>query len=156
MAGWAGSSIRKDENGTRVFGRQRPVTHPRTRLYTGLNEQGLEALAGHQNVASEFDFDKKALDETLGRTRRIYQLCLVDSAEDGKRSLQGGVSASDALMIVGSCNAEGGLAVETTVDWLAARRGHELLKRSVIVLNDAHRSRTRSSSAMSMRRWVSG
>ena len=46
---------------------------------------------------------------------------------------------SDALMVVGSCNVDGGLAVETTLDWLAARNGHELLKRSVIVLNDAYR-----------------
>ena len=118
----------------------RPVTHPRTRLYTGLNAQGLEALASHQNVASEFDFDKKALDETLGRTRRIYQLCLVDSAEMENDVFKAVLSASDALMIVGSCNAAGLLAVETTVEWLAARRGHELLQRSVIVLNDTHRS----------------
>ena len=29
--------------------------------------------------------------------------------------------------------------METTIDWLAARNGHELLKRSVVVLNDAYR-----------------
>ena len=37
------------------------VTHPKTRLYTGLNEQGLEVLASHQNVASEFTFDKASV-----------------------------------------------------------------------------------------------
>ena len=119
---------------------RRPVTHPRTRLYTGVNAQGLEVLASHQNVASEFEFDKKALDETLGRTRRIYQLCLVDTAEMQNDVFKAVLSASDALMIVGSCNAAGLRAVETTVEWLAARRGHELLQRSVIVLNDAGRS----------------
>ena len=119
---------------------RRPVTHPRTRLYTGVNAQGLEVLASHQNVASEFEFDKKALDETLGRTRRIYQLCLVDTAEMQNDVFKAVLSAADALMIVGSCNAAGLRAVETTVEWLAARRGHELLQRSVIVLNDAGRS----------------
>ena len=117
------------------------VTHPKTRLYTGLNKQGLEVLAGHQNVASEFTFDTATFFDTISRTRRIYQLCLVDCAEKMHHEVFKAVlSASDALMIVGTCTAEGGLAVEKTVDWLAARRGHELLKRSVIVLNDAHRS----------------
>ena len=48
-----------------------------------------------------------------------------------------GVRCADDRWIMQRC---GWLAVETTVEWLAARRGHELLKRSVIVLNDAHRS----------------
>ena len=116
------------------------VTHPLTRHYTGANGQGLEVLASHQNVASEFDFDDSALFATLGRTRRIFQLCLVDSADIEKDVFKAVLSTSDALMIVGSCNAAGLLAVEKTVDWLAARRGHDLLERSVIVLNDSQRS----------------
>ena len=111
--------------------------YPMTRQYTGKNDQGLEVLASHQNVASEFQFDKAALFATLGRTRRIYQLCLVDSAQMETEVFKSVLSTSDALMIVGSCNAAGLLAVETSVEWLAARRGHELLKRSVIVLNDS-------------------
>ena len=120
---------------------QDAVTHPKTRLYTGLNAQGLEVLAGHQNVASEFTFDAQTFFDTISRLRRIYQLSLVDcTAQTDHDVFKAVLSASDALMIVGSCTATGGLAVEKTVDWLAARRGHELLKRSVIVLNDVHRS----------------
>ncbi|OBJ91075.1 MinD/ParA family ATP-binding protein [Mycobacterium asiaticum] len=116
------------------------LTHPKTRLYTGINDQGLEVLGGHQNVASEFTLDQHSFFDTISRTRSVYQLCLVDCAEIEGDLFKAVLSSSDALMIVGSCTAEGGLALEKTVDWLAARRGHELLNRSVIVLNDAHRS----------------
>jgi MinD-like ATPase involved in chromosome partitioning or flagellar assembly len=78
---------------------------------------------------------------TVSRTRRFYQLALIDCGAEIEHPMFPAVlSASDALMIVGSCSVEGGLAVETTIDWLAARNGHELLKRSVVVLNDAYRS----------------
>lgn len=118
------------------------LTHPKTRRYTGRNKERLEVLGNHQNVASEFVFDKEAFFDTISRTRRIYQLCLVDCAAMKGDVFKAVLSSSDALMIVGSCTADGGLMVEKSVDWLAARRGHELLKRSVIVLNDAHRSAT--------------
>ena len=79
--------------------------------------------------------------DTVSRTRRFYQLVLIDCGAEIEHSVIPAVlSASDALMIVGSCSVEGGLAVETTIDWLAARNGHELLKRSVVVLNDSYRS----------------
>jgi MinD-like ATPase involved in chromosome partitioning or flagellar assembly len=45
----------------------------------------------------------------------------------------------DALMIVASTTAKGALSAQKTIDWLAARNGHELLKRSVLVVNDVHR-----------------
>lgn len=118
------------------------LTHPKTRAYTGRNRERLEVLGSYQNVASEFGFDERAFFDTISRTRRIYQLALVDCAAMKGDVFKAVLSSSDALMIVGSCTADGGLMVEKTVNWLAARRGHELLKRSVIVLNDANRSAT--------------
>lgn len=118
------------------------LTHPKTRSYTGRNRERLEVLASHQNVASEFAFDEQAFFDTISRTRRIYQLALVDCAAMKGDVFKAVLSSSDALMILGSCTVDGGLMIEKTVNWLAARRGHELLKRSVIVLNDANRSAT--------------
>ncbi|OBJ89259.1 hypothetical protein A9W97_14555 [Mycobacterium gordonae] len=118
------------------------LTHPKTRPYTGCNRERLEVLASHQNVASEFAFDEQAFFETISRTRRIYQLALVDCAAMKGDVFKAVLSSSDALMILGSCTIDGGLMIEQTVNWLAARRGHELLKRSVIVLNDANHSAT--------------
>ena len=116
------------------------VDYPKARFFTGRNKQGLEVLAGNQNVANPMALDAKTFTATISRSRRFYQLALIDcGAEIEHAVIPAVLSASDALMIVGSCSVEGGLAVETTIDWLAARNGHELLKRSVVVLNDAYR-----------------
>ena len=115
------------------------VDYPKARHFTGQNKQGLEVLAGNQNVANPMDLDATTFFDTVTLTRRFYQLAVVDCGADVETEFFKAVlSVSDALMIIGSCTAEGGLAIETTVDWLAARNGHELLKRSVIVLNDTH------------------
>jgi MinD-like ATPase involved in chromosome partitioning or flagellar assembly len=117
------------------------IDYPRARYYTGQNKQGLEVLAGNQNVANPMALEARTFTDALSRARRFYQLALIDcGAEIEHPVIPAVLSASDALMIVGSCSVEGGLAVETTIDWLAARNGHELLKRSVVVLNDCYRS----------------
>jgi MinD-like ATPase involved in chromosome partitioning or flagellar assembly len=121
------------------------VDYPRARFYTGQNKQGLEVLAGNQNVANPLAFEARTFTGTVSRTRRFYQLALIDcGAEIEHPVIPAVLSASDALMIVGSCSVEGGLAVETTIDWLAARNGQDLLKRSVLVLNDSYRSANRN------------
>jgi MinD-like ATPase involved in chromosome partitioning or flagellar assembly len=121
------------------------VDYPRARSYTGQNRQGLEVLAGNQNVANPMALEARTFTDTVSRTRRFYQLALIDCGSEIEHPATPAVlSASDALMIVGSCSVEGGLAIETTIDWLAARNGHELLKRSVIVLNDSYRSADRN------------
>jgi MinD-like ATPase involved in chromosome partitioning or flagellar assembly len=121
------------------------VDYPRARFYTGQNKQGLEVLAGNQNVANPMALEARTFTDTVSRTRRFYQLALIDcGAEIEHPVIPAVLSASDALMIVGSCSVEGGLAVETTIDWLAARNGHELLKRSVVVLNDSYRSASKN------------
>ncbi|WP_101953478.1 MinD/ParA family protein [Mycobacterium intracellulare] len=115
------------------------VDYPKARHYTGKNPQGLEVLPGNQNVANPMNLNKDVFYDTAELTRRFYQLTLVDcGAKVETEFFKTVLSNTDALMIIGSCNAEGGLAIETTVEWLAARNGHELLKRSVIVLNDIH------------------
>ncbi|MGE2818258.1 hypothetical protein ACQI5H_24425 [Mycobacterium heidelbergense] len=121
------------------------VDYPKARHFTGQNKQGLEVLPGNQNVANPMELDKKVFYDTIELTRRFYQLALVDcGAEVETEFFKTVLSNTDALMIIGSCNAEGGLAIETTVEWLAARDGHELLKRSVIVLNDIHDCATKA------------
>lgn len=114
------------------------------RQYFGINDEGLEVLAGNPNVANPLTLTPQVFADTIARTRHFYQLSLVDcGAEIDHQVIPAVLSSSNALMIVGSMNLEGGLSVETTIDWLAARNGHELLKRSVIVLTDAYRCGTK-------------
>jgi MinD-like ATPase involved in chromosome partitioning or flagellar assembly len=52
--------------------------------------------------------------------------------------MEGVFSAVDALVIVGAMNFDGAVAAEQTIDWLATRNADELLRRSVVVLNDVY------------------
>ncbi|BAN91978.1 hypothetical protein BB737_19535 [Mycobacterium avium subsp. hominissuis] len=114
------------------------VDYPKARHFTGQNKQRLEVLSGNQNVANPMELDATTLFDTVALTRRFYQLALVDCGNAVETEFFKAVlSVSDALMIIGSCDAEGARGIEKTVNWLAARNGHELLKRSVIVLNKA-------------------
>jgi MinD-like ATPase involved in chromosome partitioning or flagellar assembly len=57
--------------------------------------------------------------------------------------IPGVLNAASALVIVSTMQAEHARAAGQTIEWLAARDGHDLLKRTVVVLNDAFRGQTR-------------
>jgi MinD-like ATPase involved in chromosome partitioning or flagellar assembly len=115
------------------------VAYPKARSYTGKNPQGLEVLAGNQNIANPLFLSASMFTSTLARTRRFYQLALIDCGPDIEHPMMEGVlSAVDALVIVGSMNFDGAAAAEQTIDWLATRNARELLRRSVVVLNDVY------------------
>ena len=116
-------------------------SYPKTRAYTGKNPQGLEVLAGNQNVANPLQLSEDLFHNVLVRTRRFYQLALIDCGSTIEHRVMKGVFGSvDSLVIVGSLNYDGAAAAEQTIDWLAARNAHDLLRRSVVVLNDVYRS----------------
>jgi MinD-like ATPase involved in chromosome partitioning or flagellar assembly len=130
----AGASIREFLADTEL------TAYPKARSYTGKNAQGLEVLAGNQNMANPLALSAALFADTLARTRRFYQLSVIDCGPDIEHPVMESVfSAVDALVIVGSMNFDGAAAAEQTIDWLAARNGHELLRRSVVVLNDVFR-----------------
>jgi len=116
------------------------VAYPKARSYTGKNPKGLEVLAGNQNLANPLVLSAKLFTDTLSRTQRFYQLVLIDCGPDIEHPVMEGVfSAVDALVIVGAMNFDGAVAAEQTIDWLATRNADELLRRSVVVLNDVYR-----------------
>ena len=113
--------------------------YPMARQHTGKNAQGLEVLASNQNVANQFQLTRGVFGAALSRTRRFYQLALVDCGPEIEHEVMGAViGAADALVIVGTMNYDGAEAAETTINWLAARNKHDLLRRSVLVLNDIY------------------
>jgi MinD-like ATPase involved in chromosome partitioning or flagellar assembly len=115
------------------------VAYPKARSYTGKNPKGLEVLAGNQNMANPLALSAKLFTDTLSRSQRFYQLALIDCGPDIEHPVMEGVfSAVDALVIVGAMNFDGAVAAEQTIDWLATRNAHELLSRSVVVLNDVY------------------
>jgi MinD-like ATPase involved in chromosome partitioning or flagellar assembly len=118
------------------------VAYPRARSYTGKNPKGLEVLAGNQNMANPLALSAKLFTDTLSRTQRFYQLALIDCGPDIEHpAMEGVFSAADALVIVGAMNFDGAFAAEQTINWLITRNAHELLRRSVVVLNDVYHCR---------------
>lgn len=118
--------------------------YPMARRHTGKNAQGLEVLASNQNVANGFQLTPAVFTATTQRTKRFYQLALVDCGPEIEHQVMGTViNSADALVIVGTMNFDGAEAAETTLNWLAARGKHELLKRSVLVLNDIYNNATK-------------
>jgi MinD-like ATPase involved in chromosome partitioning or flagellar assembly len=113
-------------------------TYPMARRHTGKNSEGLEVLAGNQDVADPLPVDGEMFQIALGRAQQFYQLALIDCAADIEHPVMPGVlNAASALVIVSTMQAEHARAAGQTIEWLAARNGHDLLKRTVVVLNDA-------------------
>ncbi|HET6734483.1 MinD/ParA family ATP-binding protein [Mycobacterium sp.] len=119
-------------------------TYPTARRHTGKNRQGLEVLAGNRDVANPLALDAEMLGAALDRARQFYQLALIDCGCDIEHPVIPGVlNAASALVIVSTMQAEHARAAGQTIEWLAARNGHDLLKRTVVVLNDAFRGQAR-------------
>lgn len=117
----------------------RITTYPMARSYTGKNKQGLEVLAGNQNVGNPLALSAEVFDAVIHRARRFYQLALIDCGPDIEHWVMRSVLArADALVVVGTMGYDGAAAAETTLDWLDARNSHDLLRRSAVVLNDLH------------------
>ena len=118
------------------------VSYPRARHYTGQNKQGLEVLGANQNVANPLHLSPQLFAAVLARTRRFYQLAIIDCGPEIEHPVMEAILKSvDALVIVGTMNYDGAIAAETTINWLAARSDlQDLLNRSALVLNDAYNS----------------
>jgi MinD-like ATPase involved in chromosome partitioning or flagellar assembly len=116
------------------------TTYPMARRHTGKNHEGLEVLAGNQNVANPLALDADVFNSALARAQQFYQLSLIDCGCDIDHPvMQGVLSSASALVIVSTMQAEHARAAGQTIQWLAARNGEDLLRRTVVVLNDAFR-----------------
>ena len=116
-------------------------TYPKARTYTGMNKQGLEVLAGNQNVANPLSLDADTITATLKGSQQFYQLALIDCGSMIDHPVTPGILASaSALVIVSSLQVEHIEKAGQTIEWLAANGAHHLLQRTVLVLNDAFHS----------------
>jgi MinD-like ATPase involved in chromosome partitioning or flagellar assembly len=120
-------------------------TYPMARRHTGKNHEGLEVLPGNQDVANPLPIDAEMFRTALARAQQFYQLVLIDCSCDVEHPVMPGVlNAASALVIVSTMQAEHARAAGRTIEWLAARNGHDLLKRTVVVLNDAFGGQTKT------------
>lgn len=120
-------------------------TYPMARRHTGKNRQGLEVLSGNQDVTSPMPVDAEMFTTALARAQQFYQLALIDCSCDIEHPVMPGVlDSASGLVIVSTMQAEHARAAGRTIEWLAARNANDLLKRTVVVLNDAYRGYSRA------------
>ncbi|HEU0190650.1 MAG TPA: MinD/ParA family protein [Mycobacterium sp.] len=104
----------------------------------GVNAVGLYVLAGEPATGSRRVLDPALYREASLRLERHFTISVIDCGSTMDTPVtQEALRDLDALIVVSSPWADGAGAAAQTLEWLAARGQHELLHRTVVVLNDS-------------------
>lgn len=111
------------------------------REHLGRNDIGLEVLAGDRNSDRSRPLGPEMFDGALGRLRRTHTIVLVDTSGDLEHPVISAVlDACDTLVFVSGLTPDTSLPVTRVIDLLRSMGRHELVARSVVILNDARGS----------------
>jgi MinD-like ATPase involved in chromosome partitioning or flagellar assembly len=106
------------------------------RSYTSQGPSRLEVLASEQDPAVSEAFSEENYRRTVDLLERFYNIVLTDCGTGLMHSAMKGVlELADALVIVSSGSIDGARSASATLDWLDAHGYHELVGRSVAVIN---------------------
>jgi len=108
------------------------------RSRVGNNSAGLFVLAGEASPARRRVLDPAVYREATARLDRYFSITVVDcSSTMDSPVTQEVLRDLDALVVVSSPWVDGAAAAGQTLDWLANRGLTNLLRRTVVVLNDS-------------------
>ncbi len=108
------------------------------RSRVGNNAAGLFVLAGEASPARRRVLDPAIYREATARLDRYFTISIIDcSSTMDSPVTQEVLRDLDALIVVSSPWVDGAAAAGQTMDWLANRGLHGLLRRTVVVLNDS-------------------
>jgi len=106
------------------------------RSYTSQGPSRLEILASEQDPAVSEAFSEEDYRRTVDLLERFYNIVLTDCGTGLMHSAMKGVlELADSLVIVSSGSIDGARSASATLDWLDAHGYHELVGRSVAVIN---------------------
>ncbi len=106
------------------------------RSYTSQGPSRLEILASEQDPAVSEAFSEEDYRRTVDLLERFYNIVLTDCGTGLMHSAMKGVlDLADSLVIVSSSSIDGARSASATLDWLDAHGYHELVGRSVAVIN---------------------
>ncbi len=106
------------------------------RSYTSQGPSRLEILASEQDPAVSEAFSEEDYRRTVDLLERFYNIVLTDCGTGLMHSAMKGVlDLADSLVIVSSGSIDGARSASATLDWLDAHGYHELVGRSVAVIN---------------------
>lgn len=104
----------------------------------GNNSTGLYVLAGEHPTTRRRVLDPAVYRETATRLDRHFTISIIDCGSTMDAPVtQEALRDIDALVVVSSPWADGAAAAAQTMEWLANHGRTELLRRTVVVLNDS-------------------
>ena len=106
------------------------------RAYTSQGPSRLEVLASEQDPAVSEAFSEDDYRRTIDLLEHFYNIVLTDCGTGLMHSAMKGVlDIADSLVIVSSGSVDGARSASATLDWLDAHGYHDLVSRSVAVIN---------------------
>ncbi|BBZ67551.1 membrane protein [Mycolicibacterium insubricum] len=109
------------------------------REYLGQNDIGLDVLAGNRSSDQSRPLTPEMFSGVLSRLRRTHTVIVVDTCDDLEHPVMESVlEATDTLVFVSGLTPDSSLPVTRSVDLLRAMGHHDLVSRSMVILNDAH------------------
>ncbi|WP_167108374.1 MinD/ParA family protein [Mycobacterium sp. DL592] len=111
------------------------------REHLGQNQIGLDVLAGNRVSDQPRPLVPAMFSGVLSRLRRTHNVILVDTADDLEHPVMKAVfDACDTLVFVSGLTADTSLPVTRAIDLLRSMGYHELVSRSMVILNDSRNS----------------
>ncbi|WP_445167650.1 nucleotide-binding protein [Mycolicibacterium sp. Dal123E01] len=108
------------------------------REHLGQNQIGLDVLAGNRVSDQPRPLVPAMFTGVLSRLRRTHNVILVDTADDLEHPVMKAVfDACDTLVFVSGLTADTSLPVTRSIDLLRSLGYHELVSRSMVILNDS-------------------
>lgn len=110
------------------------------REHLGQNGIGLDVLAGNRSSDQPRPLVASMFTGVLSRLRRTHTVIVVDTADDLEHPVMKAVfDNSDTLVFVSGLTADSSLPVTRSIDLLRSMGYHELVSRSMVILNDSRK-----------------
>src|SRR6201995_5257388 len=108
------------------------------REHLGQNSIGLDVLAGNRASDQPRPLVPSMFSGVLSRLRRTHTVIVVDTSDDLEHPVMKAVlDACDTLVFVSGLTADTSLPVTRAIDLLRSMGYHELVSRSMVILNDS-------------------
>ncbi|MBS4728073.1 MinD/ParA family protein [Mycobacterium sp. SM1] len=108
------------------------------REHLGQNSVGLDVLAGNRASDQPRPLVPAMFTGVLSRLRRTHTIIVVDTSDDLEHPVMKAVfDACDTLVFVSGLTADTSLPVTRAIDLLRSMGYHELVSRSMVILNDS-------------------
>lgn len=108
------------------------------REHLGQNVVGLDVLAGNRTSDQPRPLAPAMFNGVLSRLRRTHNVILVDTSDDVEHPVMKAVLDScDTLVFVSGLTADTSLPVTRAIDLLRSMGYHDLVSRSMVILNDS-------------------